>query len=832
MTEEMRLPDPRDYFPDSETGTWPHALRRAMDERTHAGQKAVEEWTRGLDLPGVGLSVPVPVDSTEEPTTARLPTNATVPDCILTILKCDNVRALVDPDSPIRLSPWLTVFYGRNGSGKSSLAQCVSVLAGVRSPESVPGKATDDPAQDRFAAARRATMRVCRLSDARAQPVSYSGGHEIEWPTTQPPAPVVALRVFDKRFIAKFDAQLRLDMSPELGLHVFDEAVEGLEYFRRIVQETRSNASARAEGLFSEEDRSRAEAALALTEGDTKEALEELRARRDELRRQIADLDDADVAATTIRNHLAGLEAEQAALALLEGPDYSSARLRAASKELADLRAAESVGLRGLLDSVPLAIKDMDAWRSFVLAGEKLVEAEGKTEYPTDADTCVYCGQALSASALTFLKAARNEVGGARRSRIEELADRIESGRKALETACPRLGRDVESLQRGASWLEQVPTAAELLNASEAVLTELSREQARLEHLATPESQQAARTKLTPLLDAAETAAFAREHRARLKEMQDLRRVVRAADDALNEVTTQLRRWNTQKSKAAEALGLAAFKARLVRECERLCLRVSLSVRATSPAGTTERKYAARGREPRQTLSESETATWALADTLAEVAHRGGTDILLVDDPVGSMDTERASMVADRLLAEAENRQVIVLTHNRHFFNAIFDAAKDHPAFKGMAGRALFYFVEAFRGTTGYVSRYSHKETPRALLDRVASLTAGGPVPAETVDLCFLLLRRCIEVIVDQVILRGTRSLFDPEAGHLGWKELKRIRQPPADLVDRLHDLHSGISRVGGLHVTGDYSLLCPIAEDVAYYHGEIANALTELDAP
>jgi hypothetical protein len=142
----------------------------------------------------------------------------------------------------------------------------------------------------------------------------------------------------------------------------------------------------------------------------------------------------------------------------------------------------------------------------------------------------------------------------------------------------------------------------------------------------------------------------------------------------------------------------------------------------------------------------------------------------------------------------------------------------------------LIYHIETFREGSGYVSPYEREEKPRALLNRVRDLMGVHPQGAETVDLCFLLLRRAIEVIVDQVILQGARTLFDPEAQNVAWKKLKRLRSVEPELVDSLHDLHVGISRIGGLHATGEFHLFCPITEDVAFYHEEIERTLAQLD--
>ena len=257
-------------------------------------------------------------------------------------------------------------------------------------------------------------------------------------------------------------------------------------------------------------------------------------------------------------------------------------------------------------------------------------------------------------------------------------------------------------------------------------------------------------------------------------------------------------------------------------------MKVPIVVKASSPSGVTERKYRARGRDPRETMSEGEVVAWATADMLAELQHRGATDALLIDDPVGSMDSDRMAIFVARLVEECHRRQVIVFTHNRQFFHTLLEAKKAH---KGNPHFAHVYHVEAFRETTGYVSGYDRAEKPRELLDRVKALLIPTPADPNTVDLCFLLLRRAIEAIVDQVVLRGVRTLYDPESQAILWGKLRTVKASPDTTLEELEDLFSGMSRVGGLHVTGDFNLVCPVTDDVTYYLQKLEALLDRLEA-
>lgn len=87
--------------------------------------------------------------------------------------------------------------------------------------------------------------------------------------------------------------------------------------------------------------------------------------------------------------------------------------------------------------------------------------------------------------------------------------------------------------------------------------------------------------------------------------------------------------------------------------------------------GTTLTKFAS------EILSEGEQRALALAAFLTEVAITEGSGPIVIDDPVSSLDRQRGLRVAERIAAEAKNRQVIVFTHDLIFFNDLCQEADD-----------------------------------------------------------------------------------------------------------------------------------------------------------
>lgn len=75
-------------------------------------------------------------------------------------------------------------------------------------------------------------------------------------------------------------------------------------------------------------------------------------------------------------------------------------------------------------------------------------------------------------------------------------------------------------------------------------------------------------------------------------------------------------------------------------------------------------------------VSEGEHRTIALAAFLAELATEPTRSGLIFDDPVSSLDHRWRLRIADRLVAEAERRQIIILTHDLVFLHVLIEAAE------------------------------------------------------------------------------------------------------------------------------------------------------------
>ena len=129
-----------------------------------------------------------------------------------------------------------------------------------------------------------------------------------------------------------------------------------------------------------------------------------------------------------------------------------------------------------------------------------------------------------------------------------------------------------------------------------------------------------------------------------------------------------------QGSKLLKVHVSQALATALKKEQEKLAIsNIPLGLSDRTPKGVIQHQLklngATLGADTSSVLSEGEHRAAALAVFLAELTMYKGADAIIIDDPVSSLDHTRRSRVAERLVGEATNRQVVVFTHDLVFLS-------------------------------------------------------------------------------------------------------------------------------------------------------------------
>ncbi|MDD9810555.1 MAG: AAA family ATPase [Gammaproteobacteria bacterium] len=172
------------------------------------------------------------------------------------------------------------------------------------------------------------------------------------------------------------------------------------------------------------------------------------------------------------------------------------------------------------------------------------------------------------------------------------------------------------------------------------------------------------------------------------------------------------------------------------------------------------------GQKLTEILSEGEQCAIAIGSFLAELSlanHSGG---IIFDDPVSSLDHRQRGKVAKRLAQEAEQRQVIVFTHDIVFLYQLQDECRQ------MSNSMESLFLESVGDYSGRVRPglpWDHKRFPEridALEKKLKCLEKAekGMSPAKLAGKIsdqYSVLRATVEKVVEDFILNGTVKRFD-----------------------------------------------------------------------
>lgn len=137
--------------------------------------------------------------------------------------------------------------------------------------------------------------------------------------------------------------------------------------------------------------------------------------------------------------------------------------------------------------------------------------------------------------------------------------------------------------------------------------------------------------------------------------------------------------YKTQSTNTEKRLSREYFNPEYIssfnEECTKLNGNFGIEIDAKSSDGQSNRKLYLKGKNPSAVLSEGEQNVIALADFIAETKHSKVNKGIVFDDPVTSTDQERKSIIAERLVSIAKDKQVIIFTHDLVFVSSLINYA-------------------------------------------------------------------------------------------------------------------------------------------------------------
>jgi hypothetical protein len=374
------------------------------------------------------------------------------------------------------------------------------------------------------------------------------------------------------------------------------------------------------------------------------------------------------------------------------------------------LRAAASIASERSFDAEPLAGVGSAAWRALWEAARQYSTGEAYHEHDfplaQDGSVCVLCQQPLSrdgADRLTRFEAFIENTTSRDADSVEralgmwrESMVQLRTTPITVTTALGQLHAGGQTANEGENWIASTVTVAD--EAVEWIAG--TRDELPVAPVPAPsasiEQRQQALVAASSAIDATTFHEQVRVLKFEVAELQ-ARAQLSAARANLNAEVGRLqerakieaaRRLTDTTGITRKATALttehvtSVVRDRFTRETELLSLRkVTLDPTGGRRDATLEHRPKLLGAtvsaDIDDVLSEGEQTALGLAGFLTEVEFDDSRSAVVLDDPVSSLDAGRRSRVAKRLVELAQDRQVIVFTHEATFVNALNRVARD-----------------------------------------------------------------------------------------------------------------------------------------------------------
>lgn len=651
----------------------------------------VEDIVKGKELPASNFGLEqLPQVASED-----------LPVCLVAIEKHEHVNALESQD-PLTFEPQgLTIVYGDNGSGKSGYARLLKRITRARDQEDV----LTDVFRDTALAKPTAALSV-RIGDAN---------ESLAWPESSRPE-LQRMLFYDaacgRAYIA---SESDFPYRPS-ALFVMDGLIEACVAVRVRIDVRLAENSASANQLPAIPDQARESDGgrflVSLSGKSSVDTLDLLIARFEAAKETSEDLKDQEArlrSADTTRARQQLSRQSEKLVALRSHVESLNAAMGSAA--LADLQQRHAllktleeaaVLLARSFETEPLAGVGSSPWKALWEAARRFSNehAYPGQDFPPQGEVCrcVLCQQPLDGQSRDRFSRFDGFVRNDTQIRLQDAKRAYEHKIRVLreQSVSPDLVvnnlNDLEDTRR-----DVVAEVRELLShyeaASEQVREALSNEKA------VPQIGIDHRPIITRLTEASETARAAAEELsspegiqkqlaaliARRVDLELLEQAKKSRPAIVKEIARLREREALEAARGAAAttgitkkiLDLSeesiteVVRDTFTRETEKLRLERVTIARTRADKGALFHQPKLVGARQRITLqrvfSEGERTALGLAAFFTEAHLDGSQSALILDDPVTSLDHIRRGLVATRLAALAENRQVILFTHDVAF---------------------------------------------------------------------------------------------------------------------------------------------------------------------
>lgn len=677
------------------------------------------------------------------------------------LTEVEGVNALTE-NQIIEFSPKLTILYGANGSGKTGYVRLFKKAFYSKAPEEI---------------LKNINM-VSGHKDVKAKFTFQSAAKDIPltYPDNQANAEFEQFAVFDgKSVIRHLDQKNEFEFRPA-GLSFFGEFTKAVKLIEERLNDdvAAKQSSNNFTDLF--EGESEIKAMIETLSDKTKiDDLRKLIPVTDEDKTKKAELvkqyDELLLASKGKEKEIKTLESIKQLLATnkqaieLLNKSFTESNLNLVKDAIADCIKKEAIAKSEGIESFRTTkIENVGSpeWKGFIQAAEKFAQNQKKENavYPQNEDNCLFCQQALSEDSQKLITSYWAYMKSVAEKEAKEAASVLDKHKATFDNLNFELFAADSTLT---VWLTDKYKA--VLNSLIENLKKQKDLSAKIISDITTKTENSwveikvSTTDHDKIIESIEASIKLFKEDAQSKEL----------DRLLKEITLIIHReklelhfakieayinnqvWIKKAAKAdfakrkitdtEKALSGKYFNQKYIdtfnEECKTMDGNFGIEITHTGSGGKSYRQLKLKGNNPNAILSEGEQKVIALADFIAEMQLSEVNRGVIFDDPVTSLDEKRKSTIAERMVKEATQKQVVVFTHDLIFVSQLLTACEDTKS------EFLCHWVENRDGKPGqvwlnnapsYEKEYRNSEPAKKTLRRIKErdLSAGSKrVPCE-----------------------------------------------------------------------------------------------------
>lgn len=814
---------------------------RAIVDKVLSGALTDEDVTKFVDaIAPLDLADRVedsgePFDHQKEPSEIAIPDDADglAISAIREIQQVCNI-GLIAEAPPIKLSPGLTVFYGYNASGKTSLYKAIANCLGVASHEV-------------------ANVNTAVLKPARVQLLVEDAGAnavELVWPSKN---------IREGRTVKCFDSAVSLSLVRDPQENTFSLVHLKQEYFALLAEafaDLASQLDARRQYI----GKRRIEIEKAIGTGTpelvsvigslSEEHLEnasisdEERKHLGDLQAKLTKLENEDLHAkiTAFANDISRIDQILESVAtrqICEEDAQSTWRLRydvtyfqgleGSLRNLSECNKVLDSRAAALQDRLPSSWPGDPLWMRFVNAALEFVQSLELAEQSQYREQqCPYCQQTLSSESRKLLacyETFRGETKTRRDAAEASLTDALRDIESAIAkvTTIPSIQHlmtaetqaadkegtfDLSCLHRTLSQILQsliaksscAPQREELENIVAVYDHYLNLRQLSLwrkeSYEALAKNKEGELEGLRRQIALLNQGQMLVDNRELLRSYVAYRKMVVDLADVRTLITDAKRQISTSATEFSNQVTVREFEAVLDQEYKNLGFEKPAKYRLTSRTSgtTTKRVYSIGDRAFHEILSEGEQKQHALADFLAQMSLEGYSGVVILDDPVTSLDERNIARVARRVVdcARQAGNQVLLFTHNVFFLNSLIEITGEEKVMQmSKTGEEVVIHPEVKLGTSSFL-----KQSKQHIESKLEEIALQDDPPELVVRNVYDLLSNYIETAVEVNLFKEVVGRYRP---NIRIQSLRKISWDDST-VQTLVELHNRTSRKGIRH--------------------------------